>query len=297
MIFSIVFYLKINYTKYVMKYLFLEIGITENLRNATRVFYSFRSSAEIVSAILEIFIMTFIIYKILVWLRTTRAWGLLRGVVVLAIFVLIAYFCKFTVILYIFEKSALPALIAIIVIFQDDIRTGLEHLGRQRVFSKLLPNINKFTKKVSEENLQEIVEASFAMSKVKTGALIVMEKNVSLESYERTGIAINGEVSRQLLINIFEKNTPLHDGAVLIVGNVIKAATCYLPLSHNSKISKDLGTRHRAAIGISEVSDAVTIVVSEETGRVSLCVDGKIIVMNDEKEMLRELFKMTEESD
>lgn len=279
-----------------MNSFFLQINLSEKLRSAFRVFSAMKNT-EIMSAIIEILIIAFVIYKILVWLKNTRAWGLLRGVVILAIGVSIAILCQFSVIVYILQKLTYPALFAIIIIFQDDIRTGLEHLGRQRVFSKLLPNINKFTKKVSEDSLQEIVEAAFAMGKVKTGALIVIEQNVTLESYERTGIAINGEVSRQLLINIFEKNTPLHDGAVLIVGDKVKAATCYLPLSHNNTISKDLGTRHRAGLGISEVSDAVTIVVSEETGNVSLCTSGSIKVMKDEKEMLRTLFEMFDVSE
>ena len=279
-----------------MNSFYLQINLSEKLRSAFRVFSAMKNT-EIMSAIIEILIIAFVIYKILVWLKNTRAWGLLRGVVILAIGVSIAILCQFSVIVYILQKLTYPALFAIIIIFQDDIRTGLEHLGRQRVFSKLLPNINKFTKKVSEDSLQEIVEAAFAMGKVKTGALIVIEQNVTLESYERTGIAINGEVSRQLLINIFEKNTPLHDGAVLIVGDKVKAATCYLPLSHNNTISKDLGTRHRAGLGISEVSDAVTIVVSEETGNVSLCTSGSIKVMKDEKEMLRTLFEMFDVSE
>lgn len=279
-----------------MNSFFLQINLSEKLRSAFRVFSAMKNT-EIMSAIIEILIIAFVIYKILVWLKNTRAWGLLRGVVILAIGVSIAILCQLSVIVYILQKLTYPALFAIIIIFQDDIRTGLEHLGRQRVFSKLLPNINKFTKKVSEDSLQEIVEAAFAMGKVKTGALIVIEQNVTLESYERTGIAINGEVSRQLLINIFEKNTPLHDGAVLIVGDKVKAATCYLPLSHNNTISKDLGTRHRAGLGISEVSDAVTIVVSEETGNVSLCTSGSIKVMKDEKEMLRTLFEMFDVSE
>ena len=279
-----------------MNSFYLQINLSEKLRSAFRVFSAMKNT-EIMSAIIEILIIAFVIYKILVWLKNTRAWGLLRGVVILAIGVSIAILCQLSVIVYILQKLTYPALFAIIIIFQDDIRTGLEHLGRQRVFSKLLPNINKFTKKVSEDSLQEIVEAAFAMGKVKTGALIVIEQNVTLESYERTGIAINGEVSRQLLINIFEKNTPLHDGAVLIVGDKVKAATCYLPLSHNNTISKDLGTRHRAGLGISEVSDAVTIVVSEETGNVSLCTSGSIKVMKDEKEMLRTLFEMFDVSE
>ncbi len=264
------------------------ISIIEKLKSLFTVFTTL-SVLEKISSAVEILIITFVIYKILMWVKNTRAWVLIRGIVIIGIFVLIAQLCKFRVILYILQTLSYIAVFAMIIIFQDDIRNGLEHLGRQKVFSRFLPDLNKLTKKISAESVQEIVEAAFAMGKVKTGALIVIEKNFSLEEVERTGIAINGEVTRQLLINIFEKNTPLHDGAVLVVGDTIKAATCYLPLSHNPNIPKDLGTRHRAALGISEVSDSLTVVVSEETGRVSLCREGFITVMSDEKELLKTL--------
>lgn len=292
----LVFYIKINYTTYVMMYILLSTDVFANLKNLLSVFNTL-SVLELISSIVEIIIIAFVIYKILMWIKNTRAWILLRGLIIIGIFVLIAVLCKFNVILSILQGLSYIAVFVFIIIFQDDIRSGLEHLGRQKVFSKLLPDLNKLTKKISAESIQEIVEASFAMAKVKTGALIVIERNYTLEEYERTGIAINGDVTRQLLINIFEKNTPLHDGAVLVVGDIIKAATCYLPLSHNANISKDLGTRHRAGLGISEVSDALTIVVSEETGHVSLCNEGKIRVMNDEKELLKSLFDILYDHD
>lgn len=292
----LVFYIKINYTTYVMMYILLSTDVFANLKNLLSVFNTL-SVLELISSIVEIIIIAFVIYKILMWIKNTRAWILLRGLIIIGIFVLIAVLCKFNVILSILQGLSYIAVFVLIIIFQDDIRSGLEHLGRQKVFSKLLPDLNKLTKKISAESIQEIVEASFAMAKVKTGALIVIERNYTLEEYERTGIAINGDVTRQLLINIFEKNTPLHDGAVLVVGDMIKAATCYLPLSHNANISKDLGTRHRAGLGISEVSDALTIVVSEETGHVSLCNEGKIRVMNDEKELLKALFDILYDHD
>ena len=270
--------------------MYLEINIIENMRNGFNVFTTL-SFFEWISAIVEILIIAFIIYKALIWLKSTRAWVLLRGMIVIGLFVLLANVFNFKVILFILQPLSYIAIFALIIVFQDDIRAGLEHLGRQRVFAKLIPDM-KLTKTVSMESIQEIVEAAFAMGKVKTGALIVIEQNISLEEYERTGIIVNGEITRQLLINIFEKNTPLHDGAVLIVGDVVKAATCYLPLSHNHSISKDLGTRHRAGLGISEVSDSITVIVSEETGNVSLCYTGKLKVMKDEKELLKELLDL-----
>ena len=147
----------------------------------------------------------------------------------------------------------------------------------------------------SERTVNEIVKATFEMAKVKTGALIVIERNVSLREIERTGIEINGLVSSQLLINIFEHNTPLHDGAVIIRGNRVTAATCYLPLSDSMMISKDLGTRHRAAVGISEVTDSITIVVSEETGRVSLVENGSLRRVSDAESLRTALARMEEQ--
>ena len=148
---------------------------------------------------------------------------------------------------------------------------------------------------MSERTVDELINAAFTMSKPKTGALIVIERNENLAYIEKTGILINGVVSSQLLINIFEHNTPLHDGAVLIRGNTVVSATCYLPLSENMRISKDLGTRHRAAIGISEVSDSITIVVSEETGRVSVAIGGNLIKVKDKEGLKRELSVLLED--
>ena len=261
--------------------------IIENFKNYFNIF-RLLSPLELFLAIIEISIIAFVIYVTLAWVKNTRAWVLLRGLVIIGIVLLLSVILHFEVILYIIKNLTVFLLIALIIVFQDDIRAGLEHLGRQSILSKLIPDI-KLAKKTSKEGIQEIVEASFAMGKVKTGALIVIEQSVSLEEFERTGISIDGDITRQLLINIFEKNTPLHDGAVLIVGNVIKSATCYLPLSHSTKISKDLGTRHRAALGVSEVSDSITIVVSEETGNVSLCNGGNLTVIKDEKQMTKAL--------
>ena len=262
--------------------------IIDAIKNFNNIFSIFTvlSPIELIFAIAEVIIIAFVIYVLLAWMKKTRAWVLLRGLIVILIVVFLAMVFHFDVIIYILKSLSFYALIALIIVFQDDIRAGLEHLGRKNFFAKFLPDI-KLAKHTSKEKIQEIVEASFAMGKVRTGALIVIEQNISLEEYERTGINISADITRQLLINIFEKNTPLHDGAVLIVGNEIKAATCYLPLSHSLKIPKELGTRHRAAYGMSEVSDAIVIVVSEETGNVSLCHAAELKVMKDEKELAK----------
>lgn len=226
---------------------------------------------------LEIIIISFLLYEVLVWIKNSRAWTLLRGIVVILAFAMFAAILELHTILWILEKTATIAVTALIIIFQPELRKALEQLGSQNLLSGILSfDDGKNDGGFSDKTINELVKACFEMGKVKTGALIVVEKEVSLKEIERTGIEINGLVTSQLLINIFEHNTPLHDGAVVVRGNRVAAATCYLPLSDNMHISKDLGTRHRAAVGISESSDSLTIVVSEETGRISIAEKGRL---------------------
>lgn len=238
----------------------------------------------------EILIIAFLSYEVLKWIKNTRAWMLLRGLIVLAIIFVVAVLFRMNTILWIGEKFVNVALIAIIVVFQPELRNALEHLGRNNLLIKLLPSFLRKSQDVrfSDKTLNDLVASSFDMGEVKTGALIVIEKDVALGEFVRTGIALDSIVSRQLLVNIFEKNTPLHDGAVIIRGDRVVAATCYLPLSDNVSINKELGTRHRAALGISEVSDSLTIVVSEETGDVSVASNGELTRHLDENR-LREI--------
>ena len=192
---------------------------------------------------------------------------------------IIAAVFQLNTILWIFTKMFNVGVIAIIIVFQPEFRNALEQLGRKNIVASLLPSSDDQSGKserFNQRTINEIVTATFQMAKYKTGALIVVEQEVALGEYERTGIAVDAAVSSQLLINIFEKNTPLHDGAVIIRNNRIVSATCYLPLTSNLDINKELGTRHRAALGISEVSDSLTIVVSEETGMVSVVIGGEI---------------------
>ncbi|MCI8326665.1 MAG: TIGR00159 family protein [Lachnospiraceae bacterium] len=241
--------------------------------------------------LVEILIIAFLLYHILVWFKTTRAWTLFKGILVIVIFILIAAIFQMNTILWIADKTINVGIIAILVIFQPEMRKALEQLGRKRFISLVFSfDVGKNTEeRYSERTVNEIVKACYEMGKVKTGALIVVEKEVELGEFERTGIEIDSVLTRQILINIFEKNTPLHDGAVILRGNRIAAATCYLPLSDNLALSKDLGTRHRAAVGVSEVSDSLTIVVSEETGSVSLAVEGRIYRDIDEKFLKEQL--------
>lgn len=245
--------------------------------------------------IIEIIIITFFVYQILVWIKDSKAWFLLKGIVVILVFILIAIIFEMNTILWIARGILGFAVTAVVVVFQPELRRALEQLGRKNFISSIFPfdSTKTVNEKFSDRTLNEIVKATFEMAKVKTGALIVLEQDLSLAEYERTGIELDSMVSSQLLINIFEHNTPLHDGAVIIRNNRIVSATCYLPLSDNLDLSKELGTRHRAAIGISEVTDSLTIIVSEETGRVSVATGGKIY-RNLEVEQLREKLQVAQ---
>lgn len=228
--------------------------------------------------VVEIIILAFLAYHILVWIKNTKAWALLKGVIVIAVFILIAAIFRMNTILWIVTNVFSIAAIAIVVVLQPELRKALEELGRKNFFPSILsfdsskPADGRF----SDRTINEIVKASVEMGKVRTGALIVIEQEQSLSEYERTGIDVDALISSQLLINIFEHNTPLHDGAVIVRGNRIISATCYLPLSDNMALSKELGTRHRAGVGISEVTDSLTVIVSEETGKISVAYGGQL---------------------
>ena len=229
--------------------------------------------------IIEIVIIAFVIYNVMVWIKNTKAWVLLKGIIIVVIFALIAYILNLKTILWIAGKTISVGIIALVIIFQPELRRALEQLGRKKILFGLF-RFNDGREKgerFSSKTAEEIVRACFDMGAAYTGALIVIEQDMVLEEYEKTGITVDGLVTSQLLINIFERNTPLHDGAVIIRGDRVVAATCYLPLSDNNNLNKALGTRHRAGVGISEVTDSMTIIVSEETGKVSVAVGGELI--------------------
>ncbi len=235
----------------------------------------------------EVLILAFIIYEFLLLIQKSHAWTLLKGIIVILLFTFFAFIFKMDVILWILEKVSAVAVIAGIVIFQPELRDALERLGKQPIVPKMIMTDEE--NGIDRNTIAEISKAAFTMGRVKTGALMVIERKDDLQSWIDTGIKIDGEVTAALLINIFEKNTPLHDGAVIIRGTKVTAATCLLPLSDNMSISKDLGTRHRAAIGMSEKNDSYTVVVSEETGNVSLAKDGILYRMNDYDMLMKEL--------
>ena len=246
--------------------------------------------------ILEILIITYLVYHIVLWIKTTRAWVLLKGLVVVGIFWAVAYIFKMHTILWLGKNILGYAVTAMLIVLQPELRKALEELGKKNLVSVLTFDSGKReTGEINARTVNEITMACVEMSKVKTGALIVIEREQSLTDYESTGIDIDAIISSQLLINIFEHNTPLHDGAVIVRGNRVTAATCYLPLTDKSNISKDLGTRHRAGVGISEAADSITIIVSEETGRISLAVDGNLdrnVDGENLKEKLMDLLKL-----
>ena len=229
--------------------------------------------------VLEILILAVLVYNVLLWIKDTKAWTLLKGFVVLAAFVMVVYILQMHTLIFIVSRGIDIVILAVLVIFQPELRKALEQLGEKQIVASLVPIIDTnrtVSERFSDKTVNEIVKASFEMGRAKTGALIVIEQNIRLDEYERTGIVLDSVVSSQLLNNIFEHNTPPHDGAVIIRENRITSATCYLPLSDNMMLSKELGTRHRAGVGISEETDSFTIIVSEETGSVSIAYKGEL---------------------
>ena len=257
--------------------------------------YFSQASSIRIADVLEIIIISFLIYNILVWIKKTKAWPLLKGILIIAVFVLLAAVFEMNTILWIVNNLFSVAVIAVVVILQPELRRAMEELGNKKMILSIIPfDISRSGSefgRFSDRTINEITKACFEMGKVRTGALIVIEQEQSLSEYERTGIEVDAIVSSQLLINIFEHNTPLHDGAVIVRGNRVTSATCYLPLSDNMMLSKELGTRHRAGVGISEATDSMTVIVSEETGHISVAYMGRLY-RNLDQEGLKDKLKI-----
>lgn len=254
---------------------YLEI-LYNRIKNFTSMYITMPDVNMTVIDIIEILIISVLFYQVLIWIKSTRAWNLFKGILTISLFVLVAAIFRMTTILWLAEKTVNVGLIALVIIFQPELRNALSNLGGKNILGKFFSIGKNDEAKFSDKTIDELIKACVLMGKVKTGALIVIEDEIKLHEYIKTGIDVDGIITSQLLINIFEKNTPLHDGAVITRGDRIVSATCYLPLSDSLTLSKDLGTRHRAAVGISEVSDSVTIVVSEETGKISMAMKGQI---------------------
>lgn len=227
--------------------------------------------------IVEIIILAFLIYHVVKWIKSTRAWSLVKGLAVIMLFWFIGVIFQLNVVIWIISNTIDVGIIAILIVFQPELRKALEQLGKKNIVRSILIFDDSRDERFSDHTLNEIIRATFEMARNKTGALMVIEEEIPLNEFESSGISIDSILSSELLINIFEKNTPLHDGAVIIRANRIVSATCYFPLSENIQLSKELGTRHRAGIGISEITDCLTIIVSEETGKVSIAREGKLI--------------------
>ncbi len=227
-----------------------------------------------VSTFIDIFAVAVVVYTILIWIKETRAWSLLKGILIVLFISAISVLFNLYTLSWIIGKTYNVGIIAIIVLFTPEIRKALEQIGSNRRMSTFFSKDIQYNK-ISPNSLDSIISACLTMARIRTGALIVIENNVPIGDIAETGVKINGDISYQLLVNIFEDKTPLHDGAIVIRSNKITSACCILPLTKN-EIGKELGTRHRAAVGVSEVCDAYTIVVSEETGKISLAHSGKL---------------------
>ncbi len=238
-------------------------------------------------SVFELALLSIILYSVVKWMRKTKAWVLMKGIVFLFLLYLFCYIFKLEVFLFIFERVFNLLIIGLLIIFSPELRKALEDVGRHNFMNSLtFRNGNlEIKQKFSDQSIEEIIEATKHMSEVKTGALMLFEQNESLSDYDSTGISVNADITKQLIINIFEKNTPLHDGALTFRDNRIAYGTCYLPLSENNGISKDLGTRHRAALGASENKDCYIVVVSEETGAISVAYKGKLYHNLTEKKL------------
>ena len=246
--------------------------------------------------IIEMLLLAVLIYYLFLWIKRSRAWVLLRGIVVLLAFVILANVLELNVISFIADRTLSILVIALLILFQPELRAALEQIGQGKYIRYFMRSGRSRTEKLyPPEAIEEILDASYTMGKNRTGALICLEREIELGEYIKTGIRIDGILSSALLINIFEHNTPLHDGAVIMQGNKVTAATCYLPLSSNRDINKELGTRHRAAIGLSEVTDSWIVVVSEETGDVSLARQGKLLHNLKPDELRQELLKIEDD--
>lgn len=243
-----------------------------------------------ITDVIEIIILAYFLYHVMLWFKRTRAWTLIKGVAVLVLVAGFAMLFQLNTLLWLFRNTINVGIIAVIILFQPELRRALEELGRKKIITDVLVrDDDDKNERLNDNTIREIVEAAVEMGKSRTGALIVIEQDVALGEYESTGIAIDAAISKQLLVNIFEHNTPLHDGAVILRNNRVVAATCYLPLSANTDINKDLGTRHRAAVGISEVSDSVTVVVSEESGSISVAHSGNLYRQLDSDSLRKRL--------
>lgn len=244
---------------------------------------------RIITLILDLIIVFYLIYKIIKTTRNSRVWQLIKGIAILVVITLISGWIHLDILHYLLTAVMSYGVIVMIVIFQPELRKALEQLGTNK-FTKFF-GMDKDLITRTKEDIYKIAIAAQELAKTKTGALMVIERDIKIGDIADSGVEMNSEISPQLLVNIFVPNTPLHDGAVIISNNKIKAAACILPLSNDKNIAKKLGTRHRAAIGISKETDSIVVVVSEETGKISIAKDGTLIADVNEETLKKVLIK------
>jgi len=244
-------------------------GLLNNIVN----YIGFESPFDVIRAIVDVGIVAYVIYKVIFLVKETRAWQLIKGLLFIAIVSYLSKILRLDTVNYILTSAIQITAIAVVVLFQPELRRGLETIGRSK-FSDIFNFEESNTRIHTTAMIEEIVKAVTELSKTSTGALIVIERNTKLGEIINSGIQLDSNISAELIINIFVPNTPLHDGALVIRDHKIKSASCFLPLTDNPNLSKELGTRHRAAMGITEVSDSISVVVSEETGKVSFALNG-----------------------
>lgn len=235
--------------------------------------------------IIDVLIVSYIVYRLIIMVRGTRAVQLLRGILLLVITWALSTWFNLYTLKWLMNQMFTFGVVTVLIIFQPELRRALEQLGRGKLFTRTSPEEQDVSHRINE-----VMKSINYLAPRRIGALIVFERNTGLNDYIESGIKMNSQLSSELLSNVFVPNTPLHDGAVIIRGGQIMAAGCYLPLSENPFISKELGTRHRAAIGVTEVCDAISVVVSEETGQVSLAINGQIVRDIKEESLISKLF-------
>lgn len=262
---------------------FWQVNVVEYITNLQE------NPLRLISLAIDLTIVIFLAYKLIKMTKKSRVWQLIKGIALLIVATLISGWIHLDILHYILTSIMTYGVIVMIVIFQPELRRGLEQLGTNK-FTKFF-GIDKDIITKSKEDIYKIVIAAEELASHKTGGLIVLERDIKIGDIAETGIEMNSEISPQLLVNIFVPNTPLHDGAVIISNNKIVAAACILPLANDKEIAKALGTRHRAAIGISKEADSIAIVISEETGKISVAKDGTLIVDVDEETLKKILIK------
>ena len=251
---------------------FSSINFKDLLNNFTG-YIGLKDPLSIIKAIVDIGIVSYVVYKVIVLVRDTRAWHLIKGIIFILVAAELSKILGLRTIAFILNNIVTVAALALVILFQPELRRGLEQIGRSRL--KDFFNLDETSDRIKVTTvIEEIVKACLEMSRTYTGALIVIEGDTKIGEIIDSGTQLDSKITSELLINIFTPNTPLHDGAVVIRGDKIKAAACFLPLTDTPYLSRELGTRHRAALGITEISDSMAIVVSEESGKISLAVNG-----------------------